>query len=55
MDQSAPVAGEREEGDVLAQSGFIESFQLGWERRAIYRFVPPRLPVGLCFSTKILW
>ena len=29
MDQSAPVAGESEEGDVLAQSGLIESFRLG--------------------------
>ena len=28
MDQSAPVAGDRE-GDVLAQSGFIQGFWVG--------------------------
>ena len=44
MDQSAPVAGEREEGDVLAQSGFIEKFRLGWERRALYRFMDCHTP-----------
>ena len=29
MDQSATVAGEREEGDVLTQSGFIQGFSVG--------------------------
>ena len=55
MDQSAPVAGEREEGDVLAQSGFIRGFLVGVGKTCDIQICGLPCPLGcpgLCFSSK---
>ena len=58
MDQSVPVAGEREEGDVLAQSGFIQGFSVGMGKTCDIQICGLPRPLGrpgLCFSIKSLW